>query len=352
MVSAPLLLGLLAALLFGLATPAAKLLLTEINPFLLAGLLYLGGAVGVLPMLYHERTTLRQRAKPTGRQLLYILGAIVCGGFLGPLLLLFGLSRGHAASVAVWLNMELVATAVLGVLLFNDHLDRHGWLGVALALLAGIIMTAAEGQPGWLAALLVTAACLCWGFDNHFTALIDCLTPAMITHLKGIFAGGVNLLLGIAIASSLPAPLFWLKALALGAFSYGLSIVCYVISAQHLGATRSQVLFSSGPLFGVGLAVLLLREPFLLAHGLAVACIAGGIYFSSRIQHSHRHNHQQMNHTHLHRHDDDHHNNHHDHLPDNRPHTHAHSHEPINHRHPHHPDMHHRHEHADSTRSS
>ena len=41
------LLGILAAALFGLSSPLAKLLLDSIAPTLLAGLLYLGAAVGL-----------------------------------------------------------------------------------------------------------------------------------------------------------------------------------------------------------------------------------------------------------------------------------------------------------------
>ena len=45
----PVLLGLLAAALFGAATPASKRLLIELTPLQLAGLLYLGAALGVAP---------------------------------------------------------------------------------------------------------------------------------------------------------------------------------------------------------------------------------------------------------------------------------------------------------------
>jgi len=43
-----------------------------------------------------------------------------------------GLKTANAASVSIWLNMELVATAILGVLIFKDALDRNTWIGVFL----------------------------------------------------------------------------------------------------------------------------------------------------------------------------------------------------------------------------
>lgn len=338
-------LGLVSAFLFGLATPASKLLLGEMNPFLLAGLLYLGAAAGVTPLILRERTARNVQRTISGTQYMYIAGAVIFGGFLGPVLLLIGLHAAHASSVAIWLNMELVATAILGTLLFHDHLDRNGWIGVSLALCAGLIMTASEGASGLTAALLVTAACFCWGFDNHFTALIDCLTPSRITLFKGVFAGSINVAIGLYLSINNPTLAVVGKALVLGAFSYGASIVLYVISAHHLGATRSQILFSSSPFFGVGLAALLLGEQLRPSHFAALCCLIGAIYFSNRVRHGHEHSHHECHHTHLHAHDDEHHDHTHGGIDPSAPHSHAHQHHSLNHTHPHYPDLHHRHDH-------
>ena len=45
----PIILAGISAALFGLATPISKILLDSSNPFLLAGLLYLGASIGLLP---------------------------------------------------------------------------------------------------------------------------------------------------------------------------------------------------------------------------------------------------------------------------------------------------------------
>jgi hypothetical protein len=45
-----LLLALVSAALFGAATPASKLLLVSLEPFQLAGLLYLGAALAMVPV--------------------------------------------------------------------------------------------------------------------------------------------------------------------------------------------------------------------------------------------------------------------------------------------------------------
>ena len=126
----------LSAVFFGMAAPLSKILLADLNYFLLAGLLYLGAAAGLLPFtLFQARIKIDRVGK---KNILRIVGSILFGGVLGPVLLLLGLKIADAASVSLWLNLELVATAVLGWLFFKDHLDLRGWLGTGGAILAGI----------------------------------------------------------------------------------------------------------------------------------------------------------------------------------------------------------------------
>src|SRR4051794_5645823 len=164
----PILLALASAALFGLATPASKLLLADFSPLQLAGLLYLGAAIGVAPTTL-RRGLPRWPADRLNRRRL--LGAVVAGGVLGPVLLLIGLRAADASSVSLWLNFELAATALLGVALFREHLGALGWSGVAAASIGAIVLSIPEGTTGAVAASLVVAACACWGLDNHLTAV-------------------------------------------------------------------------------------------------------------------------------------------------------------------------------------
>lgn len=338
------LLSILAAALFGAATPASKWLLTGLTPFQLAGLLYLGAALGVAPAAVF-RGGVRLPRRIDHRNLARLLGAVVFGGIFGPVALLFGLRLAEAASVSLWLNLELAATAVLGVCFFRDHLGRTGWLGVAAALAAATLLSWSQGAVGITAGSLVLLACLCWGADNHLTALIDGITPSQSTLWKGGAAGAVNLAIGATLA---PMTADWqvlVGALGVGALSYGASIVLYITSAHGIGATRAQILFSSAPFFGVGLSVAVLGESVSVIHAIAALLFVFAVVLLLAESHLHVHAHEALAHEHSHRHDDGYHSHSHPGLPSWVRHAHWHEDEPVLHRHPHWPDLHHRHSH-------
>jgi drug/metabolite transporter (DMT)-like permease len=84
-----------AAVLFGLSTPAAKVLLGDLSPLMLSALLYLG-AVAAL----HACRLASREAQLTSSDLPLIGGITFFGGVLGPVLMLFGL-RGCVARLTV-----------------------------------------------------------------------------------------------------------------------------------------------------------------------------------------------------------------------------------------------------------
>ena len=333
-----------SALLFGASTPASKLLLEGLGPFRLAGLLYLGAAAAMaLPLLHEWRAGSRPRLRGANRRRLG--GAILFGGIVGPVLLLFGLRLTLAGSVSLLLNLEMAATAALGVLLFREQLGRVGWLGIAGVVAAGAVVSWDGGWPGGLAAALVALACLCWGLDNHLTALIDGITPARSTFWKGLVAGSTNLALAGLFEAGGGAAAALAVALAVGALCYGASIALYIAAAQQLGATRAQGVFAAAPFLGAALSFAVLGEPAGAEHLLGGAILAVSVAALLRSRHEHEHVHEATEHVHSHRHDDGHHLHEHPGLAPSTRHSHWHRHQRLVHAHPHWPDLHHRHHH-------
>jgi drug/metabolite transporter (DMT)-like permease len=314
-----------------------------VGPLPLAGLLYLGAALAVGPFAARGGSATRRRAP---RNLVALAGAVVFGGVLGPALLLYGLRLAPSASVSLWLNLETVATAALALVFFRENLEGRVWLANLGVVAAGVLLAAPGGFELAPAALLVAAACVCWGLDNNWTATIDGFTPEQTTLAKGLVAGSFNLGLGAALGQPMPDGWGVLAALGVGGLAYGASIVLYIRGAQQLGATRSQMLFATAPFLGVALAWVALSEPVQGVQLAAGAVLVGSLVVMLSARHEHEHTHESVVHTHLHRHDDEHHDHVHPDLPPSAWHTHEHRHEALTHAHAHQPDLHHRHDHG------
>jgi drug/metabolite transporter (DMT)-like permease len=340
--------ALLAAMLFGASTPLAKGLLASVPPQVLAGLLYLGSGLGLGTLwLWRRRIGKAGEAALTRRDLPWLLGAIGFGGFLGPLLLLIGLSHTPASAASLFLNLEGVFTALLAWIVFRENVDLRIALGMA-AIVAGGALLAWQGRVEWgglSGPLAIAAACFCWAIDNNLTQKVSASDPLQIAALKGAAAGTVNLAIGVSLAGSLPTLPRIGAALVLGFFGYGLSLVLFVLALRSLGTARTGAYFSTAPFIGAILSVLFWHEPVTATLIAAGGLMAFGVWLHLTERHTHAHTHDRLSHIHPHSHDVHHQHSHAPGDPPGDPHTHAHVHEPLTHVHPHFPDIHHRHGH-------
>lgn len=283
----------MAALLFGASTPAAKLLIGDMPPLLLAGLLYLGSGIGLGILLTFRlvRTSGAQRRaalRIPRADVPWLLGAIVSGGVFAPALLMVGLARTSAAAASLLLNVEAVLTAVLAWVVFRENADRRIVLGMLAIVMGGALLSWEPGSPTFsVGALLVVAACFFWAVDNNLTRKVSMNDAMLIACVKGALAGACNTSLAMVAGAQFPA-----------------------LPSAFWGAA---------------------------------ALMAPGVWL--HLHERHEHSHEPLVHSHSHRHD-----RHHRHRHDfawggEEPHAHLHRHEALTHKHPHYPDIHHRHPH-------
>lgn len=95
-----------------------------------------------------------------------------------------------------------------------------------------------------------------------------------------------------------------LVALVVGVFAYGVSVTLYIVTAQGLGASCSQMMFSTAPFFGVLLSVVVLDETFTGMQALATGLIGASLVLLFTEKHAHVHRHYASSHQHGNRHTD------------------------------------------------
>jgi len=305
--------------------------------------MYLGAAAAMTPVVSAERRRFGRVALARANRA-RLTGVVVLGGMVAPILLLAAFRVATAGAIALLLNLEIVATAVLGAILFHEHMGRSAWVGVAGIVAASALLCGEAGRSGIVATLLVAAACTCWGIDNHLSALIDGMTPARSTLWKGAVAGATNLALGVAAGPVTAGAAAVVGAVVLGAVSYGASIALHTAAAQRVGAVRAQGVFASAPFVAAALSFAIFGEPVTALQATAAAILLISVVVLVATEHAHQHPHGAVEHLHAHRHDDDHHRHEHEEVVTSE-HTHWHRHEPVLHAHPHWPDLHHRHSH-------
>ncbi|WP_251857094.1 DMT family transporter [Herbiconiux sp. L3-i23] len=344
--------ALASAVLFGAGTPLAKLLLEDVSPWLLAGLLYCGSGAGL--GLYR---LIRRPARVTiaRSQLLPLAGAVVFGGVVGPVLLLVGLSSMPASGASLLLNAEGVFTAALAWFVFRENFDRRIALGM-LAIVAGAIVLsipagATFGSP-W-PSLAILGACLSWGLDNNLTRKLALTDATWLAAVKGGVAGPVNLVLAFGLGAQLPGALAIGASMGIGLVSYGVSLVLFIVAMRHVGTARAGAYYSIAPFFGAVLA-LALGEPLTWSVVVAGVLMGLGVWLHLTERHEHEHTHDAITHDHWHTHDEHH---QHDHDAGTEAtvigwHRHVHTHQPITHTHEHYPDAHHRHRHRQRTQDA
>jgi len=338
-----------AAVLFGLSAPAAKLLVGRVDPWLLAGLLYLGSGVGLGLWRLLQRLSGRSvpEAPLTRRDLGWLAGAIAAGGVAGPVLLTYGLAGGTAVQSSLLLNLEGVFTALLAWTLFREHFASRIAVGMTSIALGAMVLSWNPAGTIVLdaSALLVTGACLAWAVDNNLTRMVAGGDPLRIAALKGLVAGTINVLLATGQHASWPAPAAVLGAGVVGLLGYGTSLVLFVLALRVLGTARTGAYFSTAPFVGALAGALVLREPLGPQTFMAAILMGVGVWLHLTERHEHEHQHEALEHTHAHVHDEHHQHPHQPGTPPGEPHSHPHVHAPLRHSHPHFPDLHHRHEH-------
>ncbi len=273
--------AILAASLYALNAPVSKLLLKDVPPTMMAGMLYLGAGIGMTLMgLVRSKTgNGKQEMQLTKKDLPYTLGMVILD-IAAPIFLMIGLSRTTAANVSLLNNFEIVATSIIALLIFKEHIGKRLWIAISLITLSSILLSVEDASSFSfsIGSLYVLAACVCWGLENNCTRCLSKSDPLEIVVIKGFGSGIGSVIIGLAVGEALPLWGDILKILLLGFVAYGLSIYFYVYAQRDLGAAKTSAYYAVSPFIGVLLSFIIFREIPGVLFFIALAIMIAGTW--------------------------------------------------------------------------
>ena len=279
------LLAILAAALYSVNVPLSKLLLDYMPSTLMAGFLYLGAGVGMGAIALVRRAAKRERTESglTKRELPYVIAMILLD-IAAPVCLLFGLASTTAANASLLNNFEIVATALIALVVFREKISARLWLGIVFVTLSCALLSfedIASLQFSY-GSLFILLACVCWGFENNCTRKISFKDPQQIVLLKGIFSGLGSLVIGLIIGERVTVLWSVFAVLGVGFVAYGLSIFFYVYAQRYLGAARTSAYYAVAPFLGTALSLIIFRDMPHYTYFIALGLMAVGAWLSSQ----------------------------------------------------------------------
>lgn len=277
--------AILAAALYAINAPFSKILLEFMPPTLMAGFLYVGAGIGMIfiALMRKIKKYEAKELKLTKSELPYTIAMIVLD-IAAPICLLFGLNSTTAANASLLNNFEIVATAIIALMVFKEKISTRLWFGIFFVTLScGILsfedVSSLRFSYGSLFVLLAT---ICWGFENNCTRKISSKDPLQIVLLKGIFSGIGSLIIGLFIGERIEALWSIVAVFCVGFVAYGLSIYFYVYAQRLLGAARTSAYYAVAPFIAAILSLIIFREIPDVTYFVALVLMILGAWLSSQ----------------------------------------------------------------------
>ena len=234
----------LAAALYAINAPFSKLLLEFVPPTLMAGFLYIGAGVGMMVIAFIKKVRKSEaKEQPLTKSELPYTIAMILLDITAPIFLLLGLNATTAANVSLLNNFEIVATAIIALMVFKEHISARLWLGLLFVTLSCGILSFEDVSSLRFSygSLFVLLAAVCWGFENNCTRKISSRDPLQIVLLKGIFSGIGSVIIGLSIGERTTSWGSIMLVMLLGFVAYGLSIYFYVYATLSVQVNASRI---------------------------------------------------------------------------------------------------------------
>ena len=131
--------------------------------------------------------------------------AMIVLDIAAPIFLLIGLDNTTAANASLLNNFEIVATAIIALMIFKEKISKRLWAGIFFVVLSCALLSFEDMDSLKFSAgsLFVLLAAVCWDFENNCTRKLSSKDPLQIVLLKGIFSGLGSIVIGLCIGERL-----------------------------------------------------------------------------------------------------------------------------------------------------
>ncbi|TAH61553.1 MAG: DMT family transporter, partial [Gottschalkiaceae bacterium] len=276
--------AILAAALYAISTPVSKILLNKIPPTMMASLLYLGAGIGmsVIALIRYQTGTLKKEMRLTKKELPFTIGMVALD-ILAPIFLMIGLTMTTPENASLLNNFEIVATSLIALFIFNEHISKKLWIAIGLITISSIILSFENiySLSFSIGSFFVLLASICWGLENNCTRMLSVKDPLQVVIIKGFGSGFGSLLISFIIKETSSNVTYIIATLLLGFVAYGLSIYFYVYAQRELGAAKTSAYYAIAPFIGVALSFVIFLQVPTLTFIIALLIMIIGTYFAS-----------------------------------------------------------------------
>jgi len=284
-----------SALLFGMGATLNKIVLAQVHPTVVAGLIYLFAGISLSLVRFSPlrnrimsllKTPTKTEAKINMKDFVILALVVLSGSTIAPFLFLNGLNETTAINASLLQNTESLFTVLIAFLFLKEKAGKKDWIGI-LFLFVGVLFLTTNGEffrltltQSLFGNMLIVTACLFWGIDNSLSRFLSKKEDViLITVLKCLMGGTILLLLSWALRLEFQISLSVFPYLIfVGAFSIGFSILFFLLGLREIGAMKTGVIFSTSSLFGAAFAFLMLRENFSSIQLIAGFVMLLGVY--------------------------------------------------------------------------
>lgn len=290
--------ALLAAALFGISATLNKIVLKDMHPLVVAGLIYF--SAGILLALIRflpsfKRISEKFRINVENKKLhktdwFYLILVAVCGAVIAPFLFLYGLNISTAVNASLLLNTEVLFTVLIAFLFLNERTGKKDYFAMFLLFLAAILITTNLNvseinlTEKIIGNLFIVGGTFFWALDNSLSKKLSIENDAIkVASLKSLIGGTIVLLAVLFLQIPFNITLAQIPYLLfVGFFSIGLSLILFLSSLRMIGSMKTIVIFSTSSLFGAISAFIILKEPISVIQVIAGIIMFCAVYLMSK----------------------------------------------------------------------